>query len=952
MPTHGKTTLVGRREEVRAVSMALRQTGENARVLLLRGESGIGKTTVLEAADHLAARSGVLVLRVGLTPHGRTGLDSLAHQIGDLLVKVIEHDALPLVAAVRRAQVEASRDRRHLLPALLETQALVRHAALRQRVAVVLDDAHHVNEGDVGALGALLCGLRTDGVPVVVSGQLLPGGSGALHALAAAADRTVEVPPLTWEQTSTLAGRRLGLLAAPELVSAVRRGLGAWAGNPRAVLSTVGALWESDQLMVVDGHACPADPQLAVHLPIGHAVLDRTWCAAEGSALTNLGFLKEALALLARLTSVAETTVDDFLDLAPELGGSVPHIGRALDALVEHRMVTVTDEQRLACAVPALGTALQTSPARWYEARLHAQVVLNAQRRAGGTHGALDPRLCDHVLAAGAELPDSLSNDILLATVRRDHGGQRRRTAARACLALFHQLPADDADLPAILRGAIALMLDHGDATALLRLGNQLLPEADDFALRHREYLPDLASAWALAALHEQWLGNYVVAYDSPPARTAMRVPPAAALVALALRMRGLPPPPSSAGPLLDLPAQTRPTAVPLAEPPSLQIPAVAEMLLLTGTLGTRAEFNSGLSAVQSLRMDNGLPPLGDTEQLRGAAAFGDWATAFEAVLGDRCARFEDSPLRTYQSLVREYLTGSWDTALALARRVEMYSGGTGRGPLYDHSRSLAAEICRWQGDTARAAAWLAGAAAPHGRGPLASWARTGLQYDSGDAVGAWREGWREYRVLRAGGHLAGLERLLLRLAIYAVREGHDRAAREALGALEELHTCVDSTTTHVATLLARALVWDDVDSALAVHTLPAWQSDQMLSFMTSLWLARSTGEEKWLAEAWEWCERLSARRARQLLVDVAESLGLSLPRRRTSRSVFSAMELKVVQMVAGGRTNRQIAAVLARSEKSVETYLASVFDRTGCRSRLELATAWLDGGLARYVPH
>ncbi|MFD4814841.1 hypothetical protein, partial [Streptomyces sp. NPDC058418] len=38
----------------------------------------------------------------------------------------------------------------------------------------------------------------------------------------------------------------------------------------------------------------------------------------------------------------------------------------------------------------------------------------------------------------------------------------------------------------------------------------------------------------------------------------------------------------------------------------------------------------------------------------------------------------------------------------------------------------------------------------------------------------------------------------------------------------------------------------------------------------------------------------------------------------------------------------------LACSEKTVEQRLTRLFRRTGCRSRVELAAAWLDGSLAR----
>ncbi|MFJ7995803.1 AAA family ATPase [Streptomyces sp. NPDC096310] len=1029
MSTNRKTQFIGRKEELRELGAALRGTEGDARLLVVHGEPGMGKTALLDAALQPALRERTLVVRIGLADCAEPVLDTVADRLCDLLTAQGDNAALALVAAVRRAQAGAARDRRHSLHLLLEARAAVRHIAAHRPPAVVVDDAHLVPEAEVGALGALLRAIRSDGVPVVVCGRTERGAPGVVHALATAADRVLELPPLTWAQTSALAGRRLGLPAAPELVSALRRALGPLAGNPRAVLSAVGTLWERDRLLLVDGSACLSGPDTPVQLPIGRAEVHRIWRIAGGPDFADEAFLEETLALLTRLTEAARTTVDDFLDLAPELGGSVAHLGRVLDTLVEHRLITVDDKQSLKCAVPGLGADLRTVRTRRQLARLHARVVTNARRRLGTRSGTPDPRLCDHALAAGAELPVALSNEILLAAVRRGGAGVERRRAARAALALTRQLASDDESLPGVLRTTIALMLDHGDAGGLLELGGRFLPAGTPCPPRSREFLPDLASAWALAALHEQWLGTRVVDHDSPAARTAVRFPSAAALMAMAAHTRGeaprgkpvdapahaplcgfhlpgrlLPdaprerpePEPSeglddSGGPAGPYgpgepgeprepegrgspdgpgggrepdrtggPGTRRPSEAPAHLPLSFSrdtdlpvglVPAAAETRLVTGTLGTRAEFDAALAAVRGLRSSNGLTPLDDTERLREAASLGDWASAFETVLGDRCAQFEDSPLRTYQSLVREYLTGSWEVALALARRIEMHAEGAGRGPLYDHSRGLASEICRWQGDTDRAAAWLSGVEAPRGWGPLPSWARTGLRHVAGDPLGAWRDGWRDYRILRATGHLAGLERLLLRLLGYAVVQGHDRAVRESLEALEELHASVDSQATRVTTLLARAVAHDDVNSALAAYGLLARHGDQSLSFIACLWLARTTGTEKWLAEAWEWSERLGARRARQSLADVAHGLGHPLPRRRATRSVFSRLEVEVVGMVADGWTNRQIAAVLARSEKSVETYLARIFERTGCRSRLELATAWLDGGLARFVP-
>ncbi|WP_406449155.1 helix-turn-helix transcriptional regulator [Streptomyces sp. NBC_01622] len=74
------------------------------------------------------------------------------------------------------------------------------------------------------------------------------------------------------------------------------------------------------------------------------------------------------------------------------------------------------------------------------------------------------------------------------------------------------------------------------------------------------------------------------------------------------------------------------------------------------------------------------------------------------------------------------------------------------------------------------------------------------------------------------------------------------------------------------------------------------------------------------------------------------------LPRTRPVRDTFGEEDVKLTTMVSSGATNRQIAARLGWSEKTVERRLTRLFQRTGCRSRVELAAAWLDGSLARRV--
>jgi DNA-binding NarL/FixJ family response regulator len=54
--------------------------------------------------------------------------------------------------------------------------------------------------------------------------------------------------------------------------------------------------------------------------------------------------------------------------------------------------------------------------------------------------------------------------------------------------------------------------------------------------------------------------------------------------------------------------------------------------------------------------------------------------------------------------------------------------------------------------------------------------------------------------------------------------------------------------------------------------------------------------------------------------------------------------ERLLATLVTDGLTNRELATVLGASEKSVEGRLSRLFQRTGYRSRVELASAVLTG--------
>ena len=69
-------------------------------------------------------------------------------------------------------------------------------------------------------------------------------------------------------------------------------------------------------------------------------------------------------------------------------------------------------------------------------------------------------------------------------------------------------------------------------------------------------------------------------------------------------------------------------------------------------------------------------------------------------------------------------------------------------------------------------------------------------------------------------------------------------------------------------------------------------------------------------------------------------------PRRRAA-AVAAAREAEVLRHAAAGETNRQIAAALVISEKTVGHHLASVYAKLGVTSRAAATAAALRTGLA-----
>jgi DNA-binding CsgD family transcriptional regulator len=270
----------------------------------------------------------------------------------------------------------------------------------------------------------------------------------------------------------------------------------------------------------------------------------------------------------------------------------------------------------------------------------------------------------------------------------------------------------------------------------------------------------------------------------------------------------------------------------------------------------------------------------------------------------------------------------------ALATRA-MVAAGLGRdAPVQDDARR-AIELAEAEGigSMVSTATWVLGFAALAGGRPEEA-------VDHLEAVGRRTEahGLREPSVVPWQPDL---------VEAYA-RLGDVSDARRVLALLSERAHVTGGAWAIAATCRCRGLIDDDLDrhfgEALAWHErdrMPFEQARTELAYGSRLRRAgRRTEARARLERALGTFEDLGAAQwARQAREEIAAS-GARLRPRRAGRpdDALSPRELQVATAVAEGLTNREVAARLFLSEKTVERHLGSVYRRLGLRSRTELA--------------
>jgi DNA-binding CsgD family transcriptional regulator len=189
---------------------------------------------------------------------------------------------------------------------------------------------------------------------------------------------------------------------------------------------------------------------------------------------------------------------------------------------------------------------------------------------------------------------------------------------------------------------------------------------------------------------------------------------------------------------------------------------------------------------------------------------------------------------------------------------------------------------------------------------------------------------------------MVGTELLLSMLVEADVTDGDATGARARSRELDEVAAALGTPRALMHAAFARAVAHTDTGSALDCLRTAQRHGQHFEKAHLGLRLAWSgLVDPTTLHDVYDYFGRVDAPLARSWTRSAMETRGVPVPGRAVTKA---ENERLLGQLLTEGLTNRQIATVLDRSEKSVEGRLGRLFARTGYRSRIELAAALLDG--------
>jgi hypothetical protein len=200
----------------------------------------------------------------------------------------------------------------------------------------------------------------------------------------------------------------------------------------------------------------------------------------------------------------------------------------------------------------------------------------------------------------------------------------------------------------------------------------------------------------------------------------------------------------------------------------------------------------------------------------------------------------------------------------------------------------------------------------------------------------------RLLRCATESGLVVGMDLVWSELVDLALTHDDRTEADRGRTELERLNRTMPTSRTTMLTLLARATVDKDHEAAHECERMARDRAHPLEQATVLARLARHGGAEPRLfSEAYGLLGTLDAVLYRAWSRNLMRDHSVPVPGRKET---VAENERLLAMLAAGGLSNKQLAAVLRTSDKSVEGRLSRLFTRTGYRSRIELSTAMLNG--------
>lgn len=224
--------LLGRERELAAVEAFVARAEADGSALLLTGDPGVGKSSLLDAAAKRAAAAGLRVIRGGGVEYETDVSFAGLHQLADSLANELAQLATPSREALQVALGIGSGPAPDRLAVLGASLALFRRAADTTPLLVVIDDMHWLDRATASVIGFV--GRRLAGSRIGLLGATRPSAGGFF-------ERTgwveMGVPPLEEEDAMELLAHQFAHLPTRVLRDVAHEAQ----GNPLALLEFAAA---------------------------------------------------------------------------------------------------------------------------------------------------------------------------------------------------------------------------------------------------------------------------------------------------------------------------------------------------------------------------------------------------------------------------------------------------------------------------------------------------------------------------------------------------------------------------------------------------------------------------------------------------------------------------------------------------------------------------------------